>query len=294
VTTKTDRARGIAAAPGRGKGGCAKGGAGAVNGGRAQVALREMRGHLAAPFTLAAQAGVALILGLSGPFGTYEAMPLLPRLAYWAAVTFGSYAVGTALTALVVDRLDRRGAPAWWRILRGGVVVGAGVAAFLVLLGLFAFGWRGPGLLLPGGTLVAVLAVSWVVIGLRAPWLAGLPTPAAPAPPEGPPAILRRLPVERRGSLLALSAEDHYTAVVTTAGRSLILMRLADAIAETAGTPGLRVHRGHWVALAAVRAAKARGDGAVLTLTNGDAVPVARGRMAAARAADLLPAKGGG
>jgi hypothetical protein len=273
----------------RGNRGCVDGGTGLVNGGQVQRALREIRGHLTAPFTLAVQAGIAVILGLSGPFGTYDAMPVLPRLAYWTAVTFGTYAVGALVVGLVVERLDRDGAPVWWRVLRGGLIVGAGVAVFLAVLGLAVFGLRGPGLILPGTTLAGVFAVSWVVLGLRALWEArGEPPPAAPPP------ILRRLPLDRRGSLLALAAEDHYTAIVTTAGRSLILMRLADAMAETAGTPGLQVHRGHWVALAAVTAARVKGDGAVLTLANGDAVPVARGRMAAVRAAGLLPAKGDG
>ncbi|MFN6977326.1 MAG: hypothetical protein ACK4OP_04330, partial [Gemmobacter sp.] len=69
-----------------------------MNGGRASSAMRELRAHLGSPFVLAVQAGIAVVLGLSGPFGTWDALAPLPRLAYWTAVTFGTYGLGAALT----------------------------------------------------------------------------------------------------------------------------------------------------------------------------------------------------
>ncbi|MGO7564996.1 LytTR family DNA-binding domain-containing protein, partial [Rhizobium johnstonii] len=60
--------------------------------------------------------------------------------------------------------------------------------------------------------------------------------------------ILDRLKPENRGSLLRLSVQDHYTEVVTSRGRELVLLSFADALRENAATPGLRVHRSHWVA----------------------------------------------
>ncbi len=65
--------------------------------------------------------------------------------------------------------------------------------------------------------------------------------PAAPAAPTNrPPAILSRLPVDRRGPLVALSAEDHYVRVTTAAGETLVLMRLGDAMREAADVPAFR------------------------------------------------------
>ena len=59
-------------------------------------------------------------------------------------------------------------------------------------------------------------------------------TPQSTAPIEtanSAPRLLTRLPYEKRGTLLSLSALDHYTEVVTTTGKELVLIRLADAIA---------------------------------------------------------------
>jgi hypothetical protein len=249
--------------------------------------LRELRAHLTAPFALTAQAGVALVAGLSGPFGTFDALGTPARLAYWAAIVFGTYALGAALTMTVLARWDRDGAGAPWRILRGGAVIGVAVSLWLAAVNLPLWGWRGVTDQVGAVSLFAAFAVSWLVLALREMWPA--PPPTAPrATPPGTARILARLPLDRRGALIALSVQDHYVEVITTRGRDLILMRLADAMAEAEGVPGLQVHRSHWVALDQVRAARRQGDGAVLTLSDGREVPVARARLADVRAAGLL------
>ncbi|MDF2231547.1 LytTR family DNA-binding domain-containing protein [Albimonas sp. CAU 1670] len=110
----------------------------------------------------------------------------------------------------------------------------------------------------------------------------------APAPRRGAPALLRRLPHRKRGALLRLSMSDHYVGVATEHGEEMLLMRLSDAIAETAPEEGLKVHRSHWVARRAVRSVEREGDRATLVLTNGERVPVSRTRMRALRDAGWL------
>ena len=110
--------------------------------------------------------------------------------------------------------------------------------------------------------------------------------PAGAAASATPP-ILARLQPARRGRLLSLSAEDDYVRVRTTAGEALVLMRLGDAVAEAA--PGLRVHRSHWVARAAVAEARRAGDGAVLTLRTGEEIPVSRANLPRLRETGLAP-----
>lgn len=248
--------------------------------------LREWRAHVTAPPVLAAQAGVALVAGLSGPFGTFDVFALPVRLGYWVVVVFGTYALGAAVTIALEPRLAGR--PLWVQVALLGAAVGAAVAVCLALLNLPLHGWRGLARVFdPAGT-AGAFVVSWVVMGLRAvlaPARASAPAPAAPRPAR----ILSRLPLDRRGALIALSVQDHYVEVITTRGRDLILMRLSDAMAEAEGVAGLQVHRSHWVALDQVRAARRQGDGAVLTLSDGREVPVARARVAAVRAAGLLP-----
>ena len=100
---------------------------------------------------------------------------------------------------------------------------------------------------------------------------------------------LRRLPVEKRGRLISISVADHYVEVATSAGSALILMRLTDAMAETGDTPGLQVHRSHWVAIGEVTAARRDGARAILTLSDGRDIPVSRTYVPAVKEAGLLP-----
>ncbi len=249
-------------------------------------ALRELRRHLTRPTVLAAQAGVALVAGLSGPFGTFEALGLTARLAYWAAVVFGTYALGAAVTVALEPRLAGR--PVWQGVAALGLAVGAAVTVLLVLLNLPVHGWLGWRRLIDPAGAAGAFVVAFVVVGLRALWAAQAAAAPPPPPARAAPRILNRLPLERRGALVALSVQDHYVEVVTTRGRDLVLMRLSDAIAEAEGVAGLQVHRSHWVAIDQVRGARRQGDGAVLTLSDGREVPVSRARLRAVRAAGLL------
>jgi DNA-binding LytR/AlgR family response regulator len=106
----------------------------------------------------------------------------------------------------------------------------------------------------------------------------------AAAPGSGPPKFLERIPLKLRGGeLYAVQAEDHYLRLHTSRGSDLILMRLADAVAELEGIEGAQVHRSWWVAKTAVTDAK-RADGrAVLTLKNGAEAPVSRSYAGALR-----------
>ena len=95
--------------------------------------------------------------------------------------------------------------------------------------------------------------------------------------PRSDPKFLSRLPPRLRGAdLYAVEAEDHYLRLHTSLGQDLILMRLADAIAELEGADGARTHRSWWVARAGFVSAD-RDDGrAVLTLKDGAEAPVSR------------------
>jgi DNA-binding LytR/AlgR family response regulator len=89
--------------------------------------------------------------------------------------------------------------------------------------------------------------------------------------------FLDRLPPRLRGGdIWAVEAEDHYLRLHTSRGQDLILMRLADAVAELAEIEGARVHRSWWVARDAVASIRRREGGALLTLKDGSEVPVSR------------------
>lgn len=263
-----------------------------VNGGAMHLALRDLRQVFSSAVTVAALAGIAIVLGVSGPFGTLDAFALIPRLAYWAAVVPLTYAAGFLGTRAAHRHLPK--GPRILRIALAALGAALGVTPVLAVLNLAL------GIPLGGAQSVilgfaAVYVICLVVEGVgtvlsdhRAPAQQGQVTS-----PTQPPALLSRLPLDKRGDLLALSAQDHYTSVLTSKGRSLVLMRLADAVAEAVPTEGVQIHRSHWVAQAAIAQVHRTGDGGEVTLTNGETLPVARARLGDLRALGLLPRKAG-
>jgi hypothetical protein len=246
-------------------------------------ALREWRRHMSRPRLLLALLGIGLILALAGPFGTADSLGLPARLAYWItvpALTYGlGYLVHVVLGPPIASRLSFLPARAA-TILATGVTV----SASLVLLNLAVFG------ILPTAVdLVVLLGLTLLVsalIELLPPEVYGAaPREAGPSTP----ALLSRLPLEKRGALVSLSSEDHYTRIRTTQGEDLVLIRLADAIAEAAPTPGLQVHRSHWIATDHVTGATRDGDRAHLAMRHGPDIPVSRANVPAIREAGFLP-----
>lgn len=247
-----------------------------------------MRAHLAHPATLAALAGVAGVLALTGPFGTDAALPLVPRLADWAVIAGTTYATGVLVAELARPALRRR-LPDMAAEIAAGLLVGLALVPVVLGINLAAFGSvpDTEGLPAFAATLVALGLIVTVTMAVAGRHL-GPPAAAAQDAP-GAPALLDRLPHDRRGDLIALSVEDHYVRIRTTAGEALVLLRLSDAMRETVPVPGLQVHRSHWVALAHVRAARREGDRAVLTMTQGDDIPASRAHIPRLKEAGLLP-----
>lgn len=252
-----------------------------------QSALRQWRVHFSQRSTLVALAGAGIALGIAGPFGTQEVLRIIPRLAYWVAISFLTYGVGF-LCAAWADQVigkDRR----IMHIVAKALMTGMAVVVVVLLANWAIFGqWLDRAALLAfGASTLAIATVITVVLDMIGPDETA-PTGTAAATAKAP-AILSRLPLEQRGKLVALSVEDHYVRVITTRGETMILMRLADAILETAPTRGLQVHRSHWVAAGEVTAARRAGDRAILTMSDAREIPVSRANVAAIRDAGLLP-----
>lgn len=239
--------------------------------------------------TLAAFVGLAL--AFIGPFGSYE-RPLEVRML--ASVSYGlagSLVFWPALRAgLMLSRRARLPEPFAAVLALAGASIPVTVVVLLIRP-----------LVAPGGPNVASPQLYFAVLALALPlglavlfygrWAEPRAEPAAPsvaAAASAAPRIMDRAPTRVRGELLALQAEDHYVRVHTSAGDALVLMRLADAIAETDGVEGLRVHRSWWVARAAVREARAEGRRASLLLTNGVSAPVTRDAVPEVRRAGWL------
>ena len=251
-----------------------------------------------------------------GAVGT-DAVPLGARLAYWLPVMITGSTLGTGIAF---------GVQGWGR-LRHNLIAEGALVTLLIALPLtivvvganqMAFGSDAPNARTLAFTFGVVLMVSAIMTAVNyatseaaalrrfqdrmrpppdlqaTPGPRSSPTLAPAGSALSPPRILARLPLRLRGArLLALEAEDHYLRVHTDAGSDLILLRLADAIAEADDLPGARCHRSWWVARDAVMAVNRTGGRIILDIAPMAAaatikVPVSRSYVGELRAAGWL------
>jgi hypothetical protein len=237
-------------------------------------------------FAAAVAAGV--FLAIVGAFGTGTA-PLLTRLIYWVPMIV----VGTALGFFVALRTMRRPKIGESQVLVW-VIVTALVAlpGTLLVLGytvlIFGAAPRSLPTLFLEVTVVSGAATALMMLINRP----GPATHAAPPTPSGAPApvrFLERLPAKLKGATLyAVEAEDHYLRLRTSKGSDLILMRMADAIAELDGIEGAQVHRSWWVAKDSVAKVKREDRRVTLVLKDGSEAPVSRPNITALRQSGWL------
>ncbi len=211
-------------------------------------------------------------LAISGAFGTGH-MPLAGRFAYWIFLL----ALGTLWGVSVSRRVFARVATPLWRpiLLSSLLIAGPGVGVVWLTNTLLT--GRPEGWAATLGLFLAVLVISVVVTTINVLVARSRAGPVVTIEAPAPPRFLERLPLKLRGAeVWAVEAEDHYLRLHTSKGQDLILLRLADAVAELEGIEGAQVHRSWWVAREAIADAR-RSDGrALLTLKDGSQVPVSR------------------
>jgi hypothetical protein len=220
-------------------------------------------------------AGGLLLAGVDA-FGSGGAPPLT-LYSYWVGMMLAT----GLLTALLLEGLEKTPALAERPLALSAVMV-VGIAIAMtpfvwIVAALVLGGSPRPGkmaTIFPQALLIltAFVALQWAMERRGLP-----PPPALPPGPQRPPALLDRLPPKLKGAELhAVEAEDHYLRLHTDRGSALILMRLADAMAELEGLDGARTHRSWWVARGAIAEAS-RGRGrALLRLKSGIEAPVSR------------------
>ena len=222
--------------------------------------------------------GIGVLLGVTGANGSGP-MPLIKRMAFWLFVMIAGTAVAQVTNAWLERRLRLR---LWQEIILTTVAIPPPITLVVWLASAAADGVV-PNLKVLPFDLPPVILVSACMSVLhatvnRVPLQSHVHVEAAPDAPGIPGEALRaRLEFKyRQAAIFALSAEDHYLRVHTSAGETLILTRLYDAIRELDGIEGSQVHRSWWVAKDAV-ADIARGDGKVdLVLKSGLRAPVSR------------------
>jgi DNA-binding LytR/AlgR family response regulator len=259
-----------------------------------QFTKRELQRLFVAPHFWAALAGTSVILGLVGPFGTYDGMHLPGRLAYWAAMAAASYLAGFTVVTFLAAWFSEDGRGGTLAHVLYGAIGGIPVAVVVWALNIAVYGYGDAIEFLPlalyCAAISAVVSPLVEVFSRRYALAEGVVQElAAQSVAETPkrPRILDRLPANLRGNLSHLSMQDHYVDIRTDRGGTLVLMRLADAIAETEGVTGLQIHRSHWVAKDAVKGTSRQDGRLFLEMQDGTLLPVSRSYADQVKAAGL-------
>lgn len=251
--------------------------------------LKQMTRRLAVPFATGA------ILGVIGPFGTYDLLTAGPRLAYWLAVVSLNWLIADMGIRWLDARMPEGVHARRFLVPLAGALLVAVPATGVVTLanGLSGIGWPedvprlfAQVLLLLGAIAVPVYLAQDLA---EASHDSAAGDSAPQARPRGPAdsgvaRFLARLPTAPGGPILCLEMQDHYLAVHDAeGGRALVLCRMEDAARELEAL-GARVHRSWWVARDAVDGGAREGQRKFLRLTDGRLVPVGRSYRTALRA----------
>lgn len=228
-------------------------------------ATRPAAGLPGWPVGMLRAAAVSLALGIVFAwFGVYQtsSFPFPERVAYWTLLMGVGVAASALVRPLVFERWLRGAHPAL-PIALTAMLISIPITLGLVLMETAAdgaipepsFWWLQYFYVIGLSTILT--AGAWGVKRLRSGGHGSPSTADAPAAQVSDPApadaivlaFADRLPVKfRSAEIHAVSAEDHCLRVHTSAGETMILLRLADAIRELATLPGMQTHRSWWVA----------------------------------------------
>ena len=213
----------------------------------------------------------SFFMGITGPFGSYEAIETIPRFLFWSAVCWFYFAL-----LLIAARLVERWAHSFSLTVRRIILV-IGIttvgAPFVCEFAHIAYGehlhtaesyircwWQSFGIILAVATIDALVLDS---------------TEEPPAAPIRPKFFDRLSLATQNDDVVCLSADNHHVVVVMQSGATeRILIRLSDAVAEMDGVDGFMIHRSHWVCAACARSGLRRGGKDLLVLSTGAELPV--------------------
>lgn len=243
-----------------------------------------MRQWIGTPKELGGMTLAVVLATIMQPFGFRVPGTISLTLIYWLLLIGVTFPMGFVISNFCARRSHRP----WRSALSAAVAMAIAVTLAVYAINMVFLGW-GPSeaerlgrVFVSGGSVAAL--VTLLVHMVLAPGSESSVQSQSPKTTR----LLERLPRCARGPIQHLAAEDHYTRVTTSQGSSLGLLRFFDALQDVAPTPGLQVHRSHWVSYDAIDKAERRGDAAQLILTNGSSVPVSRGHMPKLRAKGIL------
>ncbi len=216
-----------------------------------------------------------VVLAIIAPYGTQQLSPTF-RFTYWIGLCLAG-GLGASATDLIVH-LFKKKLSIWPSAFFQSITAALAVYAVVIWL-TYRLSGRLPAPFDALMTFFYVWVISITISSIGALFRKqnkdeiALPSRAA---------LYERLaPKLRNAEIYALAAEDHYVRVITSKGDELVLMRLSDAIRETAPLKGLSPHRSWWVAEAGAQKVKK----SEIILPEGQTVPISRSGMKLVRAA---------
>ena len=250
--------------------------------------LTDTLPHLVLPL------GAGLALGVIGPFGTYELLPLHMRVLYWVTIFSINWLIADALIRRAARVLDHHQVGGGLLSTLAGALLAAPPATGLVALAnaIFGIGWPENIPRLAGQVSFLLIVVSIAVSSWRRTLGRGLSgghdgatqRTVEKVPPLDGKTAMTESGVERFMSRLndssgsypiCLQMQDHYLIAYREASSEMILCRMDDAARELESI-GCRVHRSWWAAAHAIESIERDGDRVWLRLTNDLHVPVGR------------------
>lgn len=214
--------------------------------------------------------GLAAILALIGPFGTFENLSLMGRIAYWGPLVFGAN-VFLRVSAFVVDRLFGTLPRIKWQLIMICIFSALFSPAVWVFNGTFSGRPQ---------TNTDLLSVTSSVFAVTAS--VGFPTYSMTrfdaVQKRDKTRLYKRLPDSgNTARVTRLTVDDHYVLVyMDDSSCHRILMRFSDAVNEMDGTIGFNTHRSHWVATEHVVESLRENNRDYLLMRDGSKVPVSK------------------
>lgn len=220
-----------------------------------------------------------MLAGISGPFQTSMALAQPFLTLYWAWIAAGSIILGLC----VVEFIDSNNTPRDTRIRAAVIAISFSAinTGFVVITNRIVLSEQYQHA--PPFWMLFLVSISIIFFVIVTKYYL-----TEPAEPNADVPFFKRLKPELGQDLVRLCGQDHYIEVCTANGKDMILMRFSDAMDELAGFAGIRVHRSHWVSLAAIEQVEKSGSKLKILMNDGSEIPVSRSYRSSIKNAGLL------
>lgn len=264
--------------------------------------IAKLKKTVAEPVAIATWVVFALVVTVTGPFGSYESSPLWMRAIVSSLIMVCAGMIGSTIRVFVYHFFPSFG------FMRGTAAI---TLLSLIILpppiyGILVY-LAGKGrldvpdpvnlFLLVGTMSLAISALRNIAQKAKLAELAAVKVESLPAmmpmaffdaPKPMESRLLQRVEPELRGDLYAISVRDHYVDVQTSVGSASLLLRLGDAMLEAEPTEGTQVHRSHWVAWDAVSGVESEAGKLFVRLHNGNRLPVSKNHREKLKERELI------